>query len=301
MNLTAYMLDSLVYIGIFAILALSFNLEYGFTGLPNFGKVAFFMVGAYASSLMSLAGLPYAACFILSFILAGITGVLISLPALKLRAIYLAIILLLFAETFRLIFKNEMWIAGGPIGLKGIPSAFYIQGTIETILLCNLIFVYAIFLLFAVVTYIIINSPYGRIMRGIRENELVTKVLGKKTWHCKLQVLFIGSAMAGAAGSIYSQYMGYVGSELFLTEVTFTVIVMSIIGGVSTIEGAIIGAGLLEGIRRGTRILKDYMYLPIDPNNLMFILTGILLVLIMLFKPTGLLKEKPIKTIRSEV
>jgi branched-chain amino acid transport system permease protein len=82
------------------------------------------MAGAYALSLMSLAGLPYPLCFVTSFVLAGLSGVLVSIPALKLKAMYLAIMLLLFAEAFRLIFKNEVWIAGGPLGLRGIPSGF---------------------------------------------------------------------------------------------------------------------------------------------------------------------------------
>ncbi|MCK4354050.1 MAG: branched-chain amino acid ABC transporter permease, partial [Dehalococcoidia bacterium] len=113
-----YIFDLIVYIGIFGILALSLNLEFGFTGLANFGKVAFFLVGAYTYALLSQIGIPFYLCLIAGALASAVFGLLVSLPALRLRADYLAIVVLTFGEILRLIVKSEDWIAGGDWGIS---------------------------------------------------------------------------------------------------------------------------------------------------------------------------------------
>jgi len=199
-------------------------------------------------------------------------------------------------KRYRIVLKNEYWIAGGPIGLKNIPSAFPLKNSsYEIFLILNLFLVIGILLSFHLILKIIINSPYGRILKAIREDETLTQILGKNTFKYKAQVFIIGSAMAGAAGSFLSQYIGYVSTDLFLSTTTFTIWIMCIIGGPSNINGAIIGAFIMRGIERGTRILKDYANIPIDPNNFMFIITGILMVLFIMYKPDGIMKERRMK------
>jgi len=112
-----YSLDVIVYIGIFGIVSLSLNLEFGFAGLANFGKVAFFLIGAYTYALLSQIGLPFYLCLIAGGLISAIFGLVVSLPALRLRMDYLAIAVLAFGEILRLIIKSEKWLAGGNWGM----------------------------------------------------------------------------------------------------------------------------------------------------------------------------------------
>lgn len=287
-----------VYVGLFSILTLSLNLEYGFTGLMNFGKVAFFMIGAYVSALITLSGAPYPVGLFGGMVASGLAGLLMSMPALRLRGDYLAILLLVFGEAIRIVLKNEIWIAGGPFGLTGIPPAlpFLKGGSEEMYLAINVGIVWGVLLILYALLEIMVNSPYGRVIRGIREDELATQSFGKNTFRYKAQVFLIGSAIAGVAGSLYAQYVGYTATAMFMPIVTFTVWVMCILGGVANNRGAILGVLIMKGLERGTRIAKDYMGVPIDPHNLMYILTGALMVLFLLYRPSGMLKEKPVKT-----
>ncbi len=135
-------------------------------------------------------------------------------------------------------------------------------------------------------------SPYGRVLKCIRENELLAESLGKNTFRYKAQVFVIGSIVAGTAGAIYSQYLGFAGTELFTYSVTFTVYVMSIMGGSSTRLGALVGAFIYLSIQDLLRIAKNWIAIPIDPNNLAFILFGFATVLILYFRPEGIVREK---------
>lgn len=299
-NLVAFLMDTLVYIGLFSIATLSLNLEYGFTGIVNFGKAAFVMIGAYVTAILSLIGIPFLVSLLAGMAAAGSAGFLTSLPTLRLRGDYFAIVTLVFAESLRTVLKNETWIAGGPVGLQGVPSFLPSEGlSYELYLSLNLMLVYSVFAVFYIFSHFLLNSPYGRIMRSIREDELSSESLGKNTFRCKVQVVTISSAMSGAAGGILAQYIGYVGPDFFLPLVmTFSVWIMSVLGGHANITGALLGASVVKCIERGARILKDFVNVPIDPNNLMYMLTGALMIAMLLLRPEGILKERPIKTLR---
>ncbi|MEM2928384.1 MAG: branched-chain amino acid ABC transporter permease [Nitrososphaerota archaeon] len=292
----AFLLDTFIWIALYSILALSLSIEYGFTGIVNFGKALFFMIGAYVSAIVTLNGLNYFVGLLFAILFSALIGLISSIPMIKVKEDYFAIITLALSECIRIILKNEYWIAGGPIGLKNIPSAFPLKNlSYEIFLILNLFLVIGILLSFHLIVKILTNSPYGRILKAIREDETLTQILGKNTFKYKAQIFIIGSAMAGAAGSFLSQYVGYISTDLFLSTTTFTIWIMCIIGGPSNINGAIIGAFIMRGIERGTRILKDYTNIPIDPNNFMFIITGILMVLFIMYKPEGIMKEKRMK------
>lgn len=298
-NLTVFTLDSTIVAGYFAILALSLNIEYGFSGLIDFGKVAFFAMGAYASSIIVLAGYGYAAGMVAAALVAGVGGLLISLPAIRVRGDYLAIITLVFAESIRIVLKNEDWLAGGVLGIRGIPPIIDTSNmSYEMNLTTHVVIVYAIFIMFAVITWLLVNSPFGRIMRAIREDESLAAVFGKDVVKAKAVVFSVSSAMAGVAGALFTQYVGYIAPDMFIIAVTLQVWLMSILGGPASIQGSLIGAFTVVAIQRGMRILKDFLAVPIDPNNLMFILTGILLILVIMFKPEGIVREGRIKTVR---
>jgi branched-chain amino acid transport system permease protein len=292
-NMIAFILDTLIWIALYSILSLSLSIEYGFTGIMNFGKALFFMIGAYVSAIVTLNGLNYFIGLLSAILFSALIGLISSIPMIKVREDYFAIVTLALSECIRIILKNEYWIAGGPIGLKNIPSAFPLKNlSYEFFLILNLLLIIGILLFFYLILRMIIKSPYGRILKAIREDETLTQILGKNTFEYKIQIFTIGSAMAGAAGSFLSQYIGYVSTDLFLSTTTFTIWIMCIIGGPSNINGAIIGALFMRGIERGTRILKDYVNMPIDPNNFMFIITGILMIFFIMYKPEGIIKEK---------
>ena len=291
-----YGLDFLVFVGIFGIVALSLNLEFGFAGLANFGKVAFFLVGAYTYAVLSQIGVPFYLCLIAGALTSALFGLLISLPALRLRADYLAIAILAFGEILRLIVKAERWIAGGVWGINVSPAISLAGASFEVDVLVNIGLVYFCLLICFLVAQLLANSPYGRVMRAIREDEVAAEALGKDRAKYKAQVLMIGSAMAGVAGGLYAQYLQFIDPYMFMPMITFTVWMMVILGGPANNWGALLGAGLVELFARGANLAKDYLTLPVDPSNLQYILFGVLIILVLFYRPQGLLKESPIKT-----
>ena len=295
MNPLLYVLDLIVYIGIFGIVALSLNLEFGFAGLANFGKVAFFLIGAYTYALVSQAGLPFYLCLIAGALISAIFGLLISLPALRLRADYLAIAVLAFGEILRLIMKSEKWLAGGNWGMPVSPI-FPSTGSYLTYRLENIGLVFFCLFICFLVLQLLANSPYGRAMRAIREDEVAAEALGKDRAKFKAQAFMLGSAMAGVAGGLYAQYLHYVVPDLFMPMVTFTVWIMVLLGGPANNWGVLLGAGLVELFDRGANMAKDYLVLPIDPSSLQYILFGALIIFVLFYRPQGLLKESRIKT-----
>jgi len=291
-----YVLDLIVFIGIFGILALSLNLEFGFAGLANFGKVAFFLIGAYTYALLSQIGLPFYLCLIAGALISAIFGLLISLPALRLRADYLAIAILAFGEILRLIVKSEDWLAGGDWGITVSPAISLAGASHRVDALVNIGLVFFCLIICFIVVQLLSNSPFGRAMRAIREDEVAAEALGKNVAKYKAQALMLGSAMAGVAGGLYAQYLQCVLPGMFMPMITFTVWIMVLVGGPANNWGALLGAGLVQLFNRGTNIAKDYFVLPIDPTDLQYILFGVLMILVLLYRPQGLLKESHVKT-----
>ncbi len=289
-----YALDVLVYIGIFGIISLSLNLEFGFAGLANFGKVAFFLVGSYTYALLSQIGVPFYLCLLAAIAVSSMVGFLVSLPTLRLRMDYLAITVLAFGEILRLIVKSEDF-AGGNWGLR-VKPIFAWTGSSVVFRLKNAGLVFFCLALCFVVIQLLANSPYGRALRAIREDEVAAEALGKHRAKYKAQALMIGSGMAGLAGGLYVQYLYNVVPELFMPMVTFTVWIMVLLGGPANNWGVLLGAALVQIFDRGVKILKDYLVLPIAPSDLQYILFGILIILVLFFRPQGLLKESKIGT-----
>lgn len=288
-----YFLDFLVFVGIFGIVALSLNLEFGFAGLANFGKVAFFLVGAYTYALLSQIGIPFTICLIVGALISALFGLLVSLPTLRLRVDYLAISVLAFGEILRLIVKSEDF-AGGDWGVSVAPAITIAGASPHVGVLVNIGLVYFCLLICFVVAQLLANSPYGRVVRAIRDDEVAAEALGKDRAKYRAQIFMIGSAMAGLAGGLYVQYLHYVLPGMFVPMVTFTVWIMVLLGGPANNWGVLLGAVLVELFKYGTNLAKPI--LPIDPINLQYILFGALIILVLFYRPQGLLKESPIKT-----
>lgn len=286
-----YLLDTFIYIGIYAILAISLNLEAGYTRLMNFGKVAFFAIGAYTSVLLSMAGEPFILGLLAGAILSALFGFLVALPALRLRADYLAIVTLSFGEILRLFFLNEQWLTNGPMGIRGIPQPLF------SIFKENYLFFYAaVVLFFLAVCYFfsekIIHSPFGITLKAIRDDEDAVSAFGRDTFRFKVKIFMIGSAMAGISGALFAHYIAFISPDMFFPSLTFSIWTMMVIGGSANNLGVIAGAVLIQFFERGTRFIKDFVELPIEPSNLRIIVIGLLLILFILYKPAGIIKER---------
>jgi len=291
-----YVLDLVVFIGIFSIVSLSLNLEFGFAGLANFGKVAFFLVGAYTYAILSQIGVPFYLCLIASASTSAIIGFLVSLPTLRLRMDYLAIVVLTFGEILRLIIKSETWIAGGAWGITVSPAISVTGAPARVDALVNIGLVYFCLFICFLVVQLLTNSPYGRVLRAIREDEVAAEALGKNRAKYRAQVFALGSAIAGVAGGLYAQYIQFIDPYMFMPMVTFTVWIMVLVGGPANNWGALLGAALVQLFDRGAIIVKDYITFFIDPTDLQYILFGALMILVLLYRPQGLLKESKVKT-----
>jgi len=278
---------------IYSILALGLNIIWGYTGLINIGHVAFFAIGAYTSALLTLAGLPFLAGLGAGVVLAGMAGFLLGLPTLKLREDYLAIVTLGFAEILRLILLNETWLTRGPIGLPGIPQPLReVFGRSYSIFYLLLTFT-ALLIIYALAERIG-SSPFGRVLKSIREDEEVARALGKDVFSFKLQSLALGSAMAGAAGSFFAHFITFVSPEQYESIQTFYVWIMVVLGGSGNNRGSLLGALVLIIFFESTRFLKDFLALPLSTDRiaaLRLIVVGCLLIALMLYRPQGILGE----------
>lgn len=286
-----YVLDTLIYIGIYSILAISLNLEAGYGRLMNFGKVAFFAIGAYTSTLLSIAGAPFIVGLVTGAIISSLFGFLIALPALRLRTDYLAIVTLSFGEIIRLFFLNEQWLTNGPMGIRGIPQPlFSVLGDSYLLFYASLVFVILYFCF--IFSEKIINSPFGRTLKAIRDDEDAVSAFGRDTFQIKIRVFIIGSGMAGVSGALFAHYIAFISPDMFFPSLTFSIWTMMVIGGSGNNLGVIAGAFLIQFLERGTRFIKDFVELPVEPSNLRIIIIGILLILFILYKPDGIIKEK---------
>jgi branched-chain amino acid transport system permease protein len=291
----AYLVAILIIAAIYVLLALGLTLQFGLTGLINFGHVGFFCIGAYAAAILSVyGGQPVIVGVIAGTILAALAAWPIGLIALRLRDDYFAIVTLGFSETVRLVFTSEKWLTNGVQGIPGIPRLFEGLGvglpsglaTLAVLLAANL----AAVLLFLRLT----RSPFGRMLQAIRDNEEAVKALGKDPAAFKIKVLMLGAALAGAAGGFYAHYIGYVSPDQFTPLVTFYVWMAVIMGGAARVSGAVVGAGLLMLFLEGSRFLRDVLPFisAVDMASIRLGVVGLALILFMILLPQGLMGRR---------
>lgn len=323
MDVVGFLISWITIFSIYSILSISLNLETGYTGISNFGKAAFYGIGAFVAAIISLSvfltlnGLnyplysletiismgdlskrsPFLNIFVflftllLAFIVSGLAGYLVSYPTLRVGPAFLGITVLSFGELLRIFLRNFQP-TGGTYGLAGIPHPF---AFIQNPTLKDAAFMF-IALAILIVLYIfserLVNSPYGRLMKSIREDEVASLCLGKDVPKIKAQVLFIGSGMAGIAGALLAYYIGSINPDIFIPGLTFEVWAMVIVGGSANNKGALLGAGIVTFLNRASAIL-NFMFqnLPIDVNYIRWMMVGLLIVLTLLFKPEGLIPE----------
>lgn len=314
--------------GTYGVLSLGLNIQWGYTGLFNIGIAGFYALGAYTSALLSgppptmldwrtFGGfeLPFIVGLLGAAIVSGFVALLIGFPTLRLKADYLAIATIGIAETIRLILKNESWLTNSVWGLKHIPSPLYglIQHGIEAFLKGHpnlppwlhdlilkgynwfyLLLILAVLALLYFMIERIIRSPWGRVLKAIREDEDATAMSGKDTFRFKLQSLILGAMIMGMGGSLYAHYARFISPLSFEPLYgTFIIWVMLILGGSGNSKGAILGAFVIWGIWAGTDFLTRYLpFSATQSASLRIITIGILLEVILLWRPQGILGEE---------
>ncbi len=300
MGLVNFLVYLSIMMGIYAILSLSLNLQYGFTGLANFGHVVFFCLGAYISTIIVLVfKMPFILGLLGGMVVAGLFGYIISIPTANLKEDYWAIATLAAAEIVRIFFLNEDWVVGGgpyqggAFGIGGIPQPLRSLFSAHTYPFFYLVIV----LVCLVATYIIINtltqSAFGRVIKSIREGDNLPQALGKDVKRFRMKVMAVAGSFGGLAGCLWAHYHGFISPNQFLPLETFIIWAMVIVGGKANNKGAILGAVIVMIFYNSTRFLKDYI--PIEAvtlASLRMVAIGILIVVAMLFMKEGLIKEK---------
>jgi len=287
----AYLTAIAIVTGIYVLLALGLNLQYGLTGLINFGHVGFFCVGAYTTAILTTKGVSMLVSFPLAALLALAAAWPLGMVSIRLREDYFAIVSLGFSEVVRLIATSERWLTNGVQGIPGIPKLFsdLPGGQAQAFAVLALLVVLNLAAIAAM--WRIVHSPFGRMLEAIRDNEEAVKALGKSPAGFKIQVLLLGAALAGLAGAVYAHYIGYVSPDQFIPLVTFQVWMAIIMGGVGRISGALVGAILLMLFLEGSRFLRDVLPFvsEVAMASVRLGVVGLALILFTIYRPEGLM------------
>ncbi|MCM8901144.1 branched-chain amino acid ABC transporter permease [Caldicoprobacter algeriensis] len=270
-----YLQATLTTICINIILAVSLNLITGFTGQFSLGHAGFMSIGAYTCALLILKDptLPnFLLGTLLGALLAALVGFLVGLPTLRLRGDYLAIATLGMAEIIRIMFINMDKITNGPRGLSGIPR--FVNWT--------WLFIFTVGTVLLIRNFL--RSSHGRACIAIREDEIAAETMGINTTWYKVLAFVIGAFCAGIAGALYASYFYFIKPDLFGFLKSVDILVMVVLGGLGSISGSILAAILLAVI---STLLQSF-------SEIRMILYALILIVIMIFRPQGLLGSKEI-------
>ena len=290
-----YLIAMGVTAGIFAIMALGMNVIWGMAGLINLGLVGFFAVGAYTSALLTLKlGWPISAGVAAGTLVTAIAGVGVALITVRMRGDYLAIVTLGFAETLRVVMSNELWIANGTDGLSGIPGPLRGELGPHAFNLLFLAIVWAVVAILFVLFQRLAFSPFGRVLRGIREDEGVVQVAGKNVVMFKAKAFAVGSGALGLAGALYAHFTSFIAPDLFAPLLTLYIKLSLLAGGLGNNIGAIVGAVLIVFFLEATRFIVPLIpaLSNVQAAAMREILIAAALLLILRWRAKGLIPER---------
>ncbi|WP_336036056.1 branched-chain amino acid ABC transporter permease [Halobacterium yunchengense] len=328
----AFLVGVATIAAIYGLLALGLNVHYGYTGLLNFGHVAFFAAGAYASAIVTMPppstvtnasytiwfNLPMPWGFPVSLaaatLVGGLLAALIGSTSVRLGTHYLAIATFALAGVFSDVLVNEAWLTNGSFGMNAVPRPGQAALGPDVWQLAYLAFALASLLAVYLLVERVLDAPFGRLLKGVRESEDAAKMLGKNTTAVKLKSFVIGGMIAGFAGGVYAHYVGSVVTAQFVPHVTFTVWAAMLLGGAASNTGAVAGAAMVMAFEESTRFITtayDWLLealpgplagvlpavfgpLPNNPSfipSMRFVVIGLLFVLVVRFRPEGLLGD----------
>ena len=301
-----------VVAGIYTIFALGLQLEFGFTGLLNFGHVAFMAIGAYTMAILVVkTGLSMWIAAPVAILTSAAIGILLGLSTVRLRSDYFAIVTIAFSEIIRYVATNEDRLTGGTqgtINLAGAGKASQYNGEwerfqswVQGVLhigskdVAMLVVVWAVALACTGGLYAAIRTPWGRVLKSIREDEDAARSLGKNVFAYKLQALVIGSALAGVAGCFYAWQFSFFSPDDFQPLLTFFAWMIVILGGLGRVWAVPVGAAAFGFLFAGTRFLDfpPLSYLSgADRAYVRLIVIGLVIIGLVLWRPQGILGRR---------
>ena len=290
-----YLIAMAVSASIYALMALGLNVIWGLAGMVNLGLVGFFAVGAYVTALLTIKlGVPIALGMTVGALAASAVGAMVALITVRLRGDYLAIVTLGFAETIRIVASNTIWLTNGTDGLSGIAGPY--RGVLSPEGF-NLLYL-AVAGAFVMVAYVLAErlrvSPFGRVLRAIRDDEQVASVAGKHVTAFKIKAFAIGAGALGLAGALYAHYTSYIAPDIFVPLLTLYIKLALLTGGLGSNRGAIAGAFLIVFLLESTRFLIPLVPVlsAVQGAALRELLIASLLIVMLRYKPGGLFPER---------
>jgi ABC-type branched-subunit amino acid transport system permease subunit len=299
----------------YALAALGLAVHFGYSGLLNFGQAGFMAVGAYGFAISTLTfGVPFFVGLLIAIISSCLFALLLGIPTLRLRADYLAIVTIAAAEIVRYIVTTNPMdaITGAADGLGAFEGGVYAMNPFppltapESYMGMNnrdffiRVVAWALVIVCCLVIWLLMRSPWGRVLKGIREDENAVRSLGKNVYAYKMQALIIGGVLGALAGMIFTLPRGAVQPANYGTELTFFLWTCLLLGGMATVLGPVIGAmifwvvlSLTQGILSGLIESGAVTWLTtVQAGQLRFILVGVALMLLMIFRPQGVFGNK---------
>ncbi|MFD5600936.1 branched-chain amino acid ABC transporter permease [Leucobacter sp. NPDC058333] len=299
----------------FAVAAIGLNIHFGFTGLMNMGQAGFMLIGGYGFVIATMSGLGFLPAIIISVLASALFAVLLGIPTLKLRGDYLAIVTIGAAEIVRMVARlaNLTPITGGPSGIQSpnfreefnaLAPLSEGRTTFLGMTYTNVgvddwwsrIVAWGLVALFLLITWLLMRSPWGRVLRGIREDEDAMRSLGKNTFSYKMQALIIGGVMGGFGGILMS-LPAAINPDGMGRPTTFNLWMIMLLGGAATILGPLLGAILFFVVRLViTSVAGEFVPASIlnsqQTEQLAWVLIGVMLMLLVIFRPQGILGDK---------
>ncbi|WP_104168448.1 branched-chain amino acid ABC transporter permease [Arthrobacter sp. SX1312] len=299
----------------YALAALGLAVHFGYSGLLNFGQAGFMAVGAYGYAIATLSfDAPLPVAVLVAVVASVIFAIILGIPTLRLRADYLAIVTIAAAEIVRYIVTTNgltdvtgsanglAAFEGGFFGLNPFPQGTYNIGPLgmnERDLWIRVV-AWSVVTIACLLVWLLMRSPWGRVLKGIREDENAVRSLGKNVYAYKMQALIIGGVLGSIAGIIFTLPRGAVQPANYATELTFFLYTCLLLGGMATVLGPVVGAmifwvvlSLTQGILYGLIEIGAITFLTnSQAGQLRYILVGVALMLLMIFRPQGVLGNK---------
>jgi branched-chain amino acid transport system permease protein len=290
-----YLIAMATFACFYALMALGLNLVWGMAGMINLGLAGFFAFGAYVSALATKrGGVPMVLGVAGALVLTAAAGAVMALVTARLRGDYLAIITLGFSEVVRITASNEIWLTNGTDGISGIPGPWRGRVTPEAFNLIYLALAAAAVAVVLAVLQRVRYSPYGRVLRAIRDDDQVTAVAGKHVLRFKVEAFAVSAGILGVAGALWGHYTSFIAPDVFVPLITIYVVLALTAGGTGNNWGALVGAFLVVFFMEGTRFATGWLpsLKPVQIAAVRELSIGASLLVVLRFRPAGLLPER---------
>jgi branched-chain amino acid transport system permease protein len=281
-----------VIAALYGVLSVSLNLQAGVTGLLNFGLVAFFGIGAYATGIASLHDFSWELAVLIGMVVAAVAGAGVGLLGRTLGVEYWAIATLALAELLRLVALNSDGLTNGPDGITTV-QPFFGDADATTRDALWLVLSLGVLAVCALIAARTAETQFGRVLRMVREREPLAASLGHDVVWAKVRVMAISAPMAALVGSLYTHYITFIGPQELAPFATFLVWTMVVVGGLGSARGVIVGAFCVQLLYEVTRFIDDVTGIAAEnAGGIRILVVGAALLAFLLFHPAGLVPER---------